>query len=317
MNVLALIELFRNFMNKCWLIGESHKFWDNFAGVKKLFLKCSISQNVNLSENCSKSFQKHSRRHSCKFSLRKNLILVLVVEAFVIDEIFLCDNKKELQNAPQQKKRDRPKLWGKRREGKALKEQKHSWCSELQSFFIFFCDAQTIIYPQSPLSTHSPKCHHHHQQNKEFLHSFFARVQELFHFIFFHSFLSPNAQMCFCLPLAFRFHAANIQKHNQLYENCERFLRAREKKANKQSKEVRCRMLEKLSSTDSSCVWIPSAQFLVPWAHWAIVLVGLLNVLFTQKAVTWKVFKSIELRWAKEGSKEVVVTKCEHYYPFT
>lgn len=45
--------------------------------------------------------------------------------------------------------------------------------------------------------------------------------------------------------------------------------------------------------------------------------VGLLNVLFTQKAVTWKVFRSIELSWAKEGSSKEVVTKCGHYYPFT
>lgn len=89
-------------------------------------------------------------------------------EGFVIDEIFLCDNKKELRNAPAEKKDERPGYdvapW--------RRKQKHSWSSKLPSFFIFLVARYKNVSPHQVIIS----------KIRVFTRFLRARVRQLFHF---------------------------------------------------------------------------------------------------------------------------------------
>jgi hypothetical protein len=224
---------------------------------------------------------------------------------FVIDEIFLYDNKKELQNAPKQKKRSTRSDGGE----EALKEQKHSWCSKLPSFFIFLCDAHTNLIPRT--------CHHH-QQNKEFL-QFFRPSSGTFPFHLFFCFLFLPTLRCVlaCLSLpCYKYTKAQstLRKLRKVLLEKEKECEGeREKRTNRTKK---C-ATEKLSSTDSGCVWIPfavpcalSLLMMAVWVYWTFYL--------PKKQLHEKYAEALNLGYSRQaGEKGGSGSECGHHYPFT
>lgn len=149
---------------------------------------------------------------------------------FVIDEIFLCDNKKELQKLRQHKKSTRSEAWdeveakdptmmlSEAKGGKKTETMKETKATlELCGASIIFhlplfvwCTALKPLTPSTLTAAIISKIRVFYTKNFSEFRNFSISAAAVF---FSASLFSPDV----CSPLAY------TQKHNQLYENCERF----------------------------------------------------------------------------------------------
>lgn len=197
---------------------------------------------------------------------------------FVIDEIFLCDNKKELQNAPAKSEGERPADDA----AKTMKETK-ALLELCGASIIFHLPLFVWCTPRSP-SSPAPAVISKRRV--------FTRKS-----IFF---LHPSSGT-FPFHFSFPFHhgLAYTQKHNQLYENCERFLPRRA---------VVC---EYPPPHSSLCLKLTTELLRVVWVCWTFYLLKRFSYMKICIAAAFSKALNLRSGWVARAHWH------GHHYPFT